>query len=73
LPERYSANAVVVATAAKKAADVGVKRFVEVSTAFVYKSQAKQPAAEGAELQPWTLQAKYKLEVCIIRAGSIRV
>ncbi|KAG7400999.1 hypothetical protein PHYBOEH_003589 [Phytophthora boehmeriae] len=47
---------------AKKAQEVGVKRFVEVSTAFVYKSQAKKPATEDAELQPWTLQAKYKLE-----------
>lgn len=50
--------------AAQKAAEVGVKRYVEVSTAFVYKSQVKQPAREDAELQPWTLQAKYKLEVC---------
>ncbi|RLN20518.1 hypothetical protein BBJ28_00004205 [Nothophytophthora sp. Chile5] len=47
---------------AKKAQEVGVKRYVEVSTAFVYKSQAKQPATEQAELHPWTLQAKYKLE-----------
>lgn len=56
---------------AKKAEEVGVKRFVEVSTAFVYKSQAKQPATEGAELQPWTLQAKYKLEV--MKADSARI
>lgn len=47
---------------AKKAQEVGVKRYIEVSTAFVYKSQVKQPAKENAELQPWTLQAKYKLE-----------
>ncbi|KAG3204820.1 hypothetical protein PC128_g1747 [Phytophthora cactorum] len=47
---------------AKKAQEVGVKRYIEVSTAFVYKSQVKQPAKEGADLQPWTLQAKYKLE-----------
>lgn len=39
-----------------------MKRFIEVSTAFVYKSQSKTPASESAELQPWTLQAKYKLE-----------
>ncbi|CAH0516470.1 unnamed protein product [Peronospora belbahrii] len=47
---------------AKKAQEVGVKRYIEVSTAFVYKSQVKQPAKEDAELQPWTLQAKYRLE-----------
>jgi dTDP-4-dehydrorhamnose reductase len=47
---------------AKKAQEVGVKRYVEVSTAFVYKSQVKQPAKETAEVQPWTLQAKYKLQ-----------
>ncbi|ETN18642.1 hypothetical protein PPTG_04180 [Phytophthora nicotianae INRA-310] len=47
---------------AKKAQEVGVKRYIEVSTAFVYKSQVKQSAKEDAELQPWTLQAKYKLE-----------
>uniref|UniRef100_A0AAV1VFA7 NAD-dependent epimerase/dehydratase domain-containing protein n=1 Tax=Peronospora matthiolae TaxID=2874970 RepID=A0AAV1VFA7_9STRA len=47
---------------AKKAQDLGVKRYIEVSTAFVYKSQVKQPAKEDAELQPWTLQAKYELE-----------
>lgn len=51
-----------VCLAAKKAQEVGVKRYVEVSTAFVYKSQVKQPAKEDADLQPWTLQAKYKLE-----------
>ena len=39
-----------------------MERYIEVSTAFVYKSQVKQPAKEDAELQPWTLQAKYKLE-----------
>ncbi|TYZ62495.1 hypothetical protein PybrP1_001997 [[Pythium] brassicae (nom. inval.)] len=47
---------------ATKAHEFGVKRFVEVSTAFVYKSQSKAPATESAELQPWTLQAKFKLE-----------
>ncbi|RHY89582.1 hypothetical protein DYB37_012203 [Aphanomyces astaci] len=39
-----------------------VKTFVEVSTAFVYKSQTKAPADERAKLDPWTLQAKYKLQ-----------
>jgi len=35
-------------------------RFVEFSTAFVYKSQCKKPAAEGAALGPWTAQAAAK-------------
>ncbi|CAI5730102.1 unnamed protein product [Peronospora destructor] len=47
---------------AKKAQEVGVKRYIEVSTAFIYKSQMKNPAKEDADLQPWTLQAKYRLE-----------
>lgn len=41
---------------------LGIRRYLEVSTAFVYKSQTKAPAGEGADLQPWTMQAKYKLE-----------
>ncbi|GLD92701.1 hypothetical protein PINS_up001280 [Pythium insidiosum] len=48
--------------AAQKRSELGIRRFIEVSTAFVYKSQAKQPANESAELHPWTMQAKYKLE-----------
>lgn len=52
----------LVCTIAKKAEEVGVKRYIEVSTAFVYKSQAKNPATETAELDPWTLQARFKLE-----------
>lgn len=47
---------------ATKAQEFGLKRYIEVSTAFVYKSQAKTPASENADLQPWTLQAKFKLE-----------
>ena len=47
---------------AKKAQEVGVRRYIEVSTAFVYKSQVKNPANEDADLHPWTLQAKYRLE-----------
>lgn len=49
-------------TAATKAQAFGVQRYIEVSTALVYKSQAKAPASETAELQPWTLQARFKLE-----------
>ncbi|KAJ0405301.1 hypothetical protein P43SY_001060 [Pythium insidiosum] len=48
--------------ASQKRSELGIRRFIEVSTAFVYKSQAKQPACETAELHPWTMQAKYKLE-----------
>ncbi|ETV66386.1 hypothetical protein H257_17170 [Aphanomyces astaci] len=47
---------------ARKARDMHVKTFVEVSTAYVYKSQTKSPADERAKLDPWTLQAKYKLQ-----------
>ncbi|GAB9462881.1 Cmgc mapk protein kinase [Globisporangium polare] len=47
---------------ATKAQAFGVQRYIEVSTALVYKSQAKAPASETAELQPWTLQARFKLE-----------
>ncbi|TMW66198.1 hypothetical protein Poli38472_003963 [Pythium oligandrum] len=48
--------------AAERAVDLGIRRYVEVSTSFVYKSQSKQPANETAELSPWTVQAKFKLE-----------
>lgn len=48
--------------AASKREELGIRRYVEVSTAFVYKSQTKNPADENAELEPWTMQAKYKLE-----------
>src|SRR3546814_532969 len=41
----------------RKAAERGVRRFVEVSTALVYKSQSKRPANESAELAPWTKQS----------------
>jgi nucleoside-diphosphate-sugar epimerase len=44
-----------------KAKEHGVKRFVEVSTALVYKPQGKKPAKEEAALEPWTEQATAKL------------
>ncbi|OQR97639.1 hypothetical protein THRCLA_06897 [Thraustotheca clavata] len=47
---------------AEKAKEMQAKMFVEVSTAYVYKSQTKRPADEQADLEPWTLQAKYKLQ-----------
>lgn len=40
-----------------------LKRYIEVSTAFVYKGEKKNPATEVSDLQPWTRQARYKLEV----------
>ena len=44
-----------------------VRRYVEVSSAQVYKSSGKHPASEdpsakGSELAPWTVQARYSLE-----------
>ncbi|KDO31814.1 hypothetical protein SPRG_03734 [Saprolegnia parasitica CBS 223.65] len=61
LPEAvYSAK--VHDLVAAKAQELDVKMFIEVSTAFVYKSQTKAPATEDAALDPWTLQAKFKLQ-----------
>uniref|UniRef100_A0A7S1TTI4 NAD-dependent epimerase/dehydratase domain-containing protein n=1 Tax=Phaeomonas parva TaxID=124430 RepID=A0A7S1TTI4_9STRA len=42
-----------------KAAEMGA-RFIELSTAQIYKAQSRAPAAEDAELAPWTLQAAAK-------------
>ena len=47
---------------ARKAAEMGCERFIEVSTGMVYKSQNKRPSVESAELAPWTQQARAKLE-----------
>lgn len=40
---------------------MGVRRFVEVSTAQVYKA-SKSASDENDELDPWTIQAKCRLE-----------
>ena len=45
----------------KKAIEVGVKRFIEVSTAQVYEP-SKAPATEDATIGPWTTQAAKRLE-----------
>jgi len=47
--------------AAKTAVSVGVKRFVEVSTAQIYAGDKKQ-ADEDAKHDPWTTLAKFRLE-----------
>ena len=39
---------------AAKAAEVGVAKFIEVSTAQVYKSQNRKPSDESYKLDPWT-------------------
>jgi len=46
---------------AQKAAQSGVKKFIEVSTAQVYKSQGSRPSDESAALKPWTKIAAAKL------------
>ena len=51
---------------ATKAKQLNVKLYIEVSTAQVYKSQCAKPAKESDSLSPWTLHAKYKLQVLII-------
>lgn len=46
---------------ATEAAKQKVDRFIEVSTAQVYEP-GKKPSKETDKLDPWTLQAKYKLK-----------
>ena len=55
---------------AAAAAEHGVKKFVEVSTAQVYKSD-KSASSESSELKPWTVQAVKRLEADR-RADKIR-
>jgi len=47
---------------ATRAKQMGVARFIEVSTAHVYESQARKPATEENKIKPWTVQAQFKLE-----------
>ncbi|EAY10308.1 NAD dependent epimerase/dehydratase, putative [Trichomonas vaginalis G3] len=51
----------IVSVCGAEAKKRGVKRWIEVSTAQVYKSSTK-PATETAALKPWTLLAAAKLE-----------
>jgi nucleoside-diphosphate-sugar epimerase len=48
-----------------------IPRWIEVSTAQVYKSKKSKPANEGTELKPWTSLAASKLSVegALIKAG----
>ena len=46
---------------ASKSMERGVRRFIEVSTAAVYKSQSRHPSREDAVKEPWTRQADAKL------------
>eukprot|EP01111_Echinosteliopsis_oligospora_P015135 TRINITY_DN587_c0_g1_i1.p1 TRINITY_DN587_c0_g1~~TRINITY_DN587_c0_g1_i1.p1 ORF type:complete len:366 (+),score=96.77 TRINITY_DN587_c0_g1_i1:112-1209(+) len=46
---------------ATEAAKQKVDRFIEISTAQVYEA-GKKPSKESDKLDPWTLQAKYKLK-----------
>lgn len=47
---------------AKKAAELGCKRFIEISTAQVYAAD-KKPTSEDGKLKPWTAIANMKLRV----------
>jgi nucleoside-diphosphate-sugar epimerase len=59
--EVYDANIVeVAAVTAKEAKKCGVKRFIQVSTAQVYKT--KKPAKEDQKLEPWTAIAVAHVE-----------
>eukprot|EP01094_Clydonella_sp_ATCC50884_P005000 TRINITY_DN13982_c0_g1_i1.p2 TRINITY_DN13982_c0_g1~~TRINITY_DN13982_c0_g1_i1.p2 ORF type:complete len:369 (-),score=115.00 TRINITY_DN13982_c0_g1_i1:53-1159(-) len=46
---------------ATKAAEVGVSKFIELSTAQVY-SHGKKASKEDASIKPWTGQANYKYQ-----------
>jgi nucleoside-diphosphate-sugar epimerase len=46
---------------AQKARAENVRRFIEVSTALVYRPQARRPAIESSALHPWTRQSIAKL------------
>ena len=53
--EVYNERCTVLSRAcAAKAAEVGVKKFIEVSTAQVYKSQNRKASDEAASINPWT-------------------
>ena len=47
---------------AKKAGELKVKKYIQVSTGQVYSSD-KKASSEESKLSPWTLVAKYKLKV----------
>ena len=47
---------------AKKAAELKVKKYIEISSGQVYSSD-KKASAENSKVSPWTLVAKYKHKV----------
>jgi nucleoside-diphosphate-sugar epimerase len=47
---------------AKKAAEIGVKKYLELSTAQVYASD-KKASTEESKIKPWTRVAEYKWKV----------
>ena len=47
---------------AKKAGELKVKKYIQISTGQVYSSD-KKASNEDSKLSPWTLVAKYKLKV----------
>ena len=59
----YEKNIVAVSTNLGEAAQrqSGLRMFVEVSTAHVYKSQSKKPAKEDYKTDPWTKQGEFSL------------
>lgn len=60
--EEYLAkSADAAAKLARGAAAMGVKKFVQISSAFVYASSSK-PSSEASKLGPWTTQAEYMLK-----------
>jgi len=48
---------------AAEAKELGIKKWVEVSTAQIYAPPKKKPNAEDAKIEPWTKLAKFKYDV----------
>lgn len=43
----------------QRSSQIGCSVFIEVSTAYIYRSQ-QTPATESGDIHPWTIQAQYK-------------
>lgn len=62
--EVYKEKVLDVATkCAAEAKAIGVKKWIEVSTAQVYAPNPKKPCDESGKIEPWTKLAKYKYDV----------
>jgi len=60
--EEYKAKCVLSAEKCSVAAKAsGVQKWVEVSTAHIYKPDSKKPATEKSKIDPWTSIARYRL------------